>query len=92
MSALPPKADMCSALAHVCFGRAASSSPRFAVPPAACCSPVANQLDAIRKQYNGNGALCARGDYAVVHADASPHAQGLDHRERVTADAVKDIG
>jgi hypothetical protein len=29
MSALPPKADMCSAPAHVCFGPEADISPSF---------------------------------------------------------------
>jgi hypothetical protein len=29
MSALPPKADMCSALAHVCFGPIADIRPSF---------------------------------------------------------------
>ena len=31
-SALPPKADMCTALAHVCFGPIADIGPKFASP------------------------------------------------------------
>jgi len=38
MSALPPKADMCSALAHVCFGPEADIMTYSITSSARCCS------------------------------------------------------
>src|SRR5262245_5834238 len=62
MSALPPKADMCSALAHVCFGPKADikSVIRCLVSPQINCPGGRSNMASLKNGCGGTFAVPAR--------------------------------